>query len=165
DDIVVTDADGGDTITATLTLSNPAAGSLSTGTFGSATSTYNAGTGVWTVTGSVADVNAALAAVALTPSANNDQNFTITTRIRDAADTGPADGTISVTVTGVNDAPTATNLTQSKTATEGGGAVALDDIVISDPDTGDTLTATLTLTSPAAGSLTTGTFGSSSSTS
>src|SRR5690606_34469458 len=47
-----------------------------------------------------------LAAVALTPSANNDQNFTITTRIRDAAGTGPADGTISVTVTPVNDAPT-----------------------------------------------------------
>src|SRR5690606_29159588 len=101
DDIVVTDVDTGDTITATLTLSDPAAGSLSTGTFGSATSTYNAGTGVWTVTGSVADVNAALAAVALTPSADNDQNFTITTRIRDAADTGPADGTISVTVTPV----------------------------------------------------------------
>ncbi|MBU3055927.1 DUF4347 domain-containing protein [Pseudomonas indica] len=164
DDIVVTDADAGDTITATLTLSNPAAGSLSTGTFGSATSTYNAGTGVWTVTGSVGDVNAALAAVALTPSANNDQNFTITTRIRDAADTGPADGTISVTVTGVNDAPTATNLTQSKAATEGGSAVALDDIVVTDVDTGDTITATLTLSDPAAGSLSTGTFGSVTST-
>ncbi|MGQ7958624.1 DUF4347 domain-containing protein [Pseudomonas sp. SP16.1] len=164
DDIVVTDADAGDTITATLTLSNPAAGSLSTGTFGSATSTYNAGTGVWTVTGSVADVNAALAAVALTPSANNDQNFTIATRIRDAANAGPADGTISVTVTGVNDAPTATNLTQSKSATEGGGAVALDDIVVTDVDTGDTITATLTLSDPAAGSLSTGTFGSATST-
>ncbi|MCD1638529.1 DUF4347 domain-containing protein [Pseudomonas stutzeri] len=164
DDIVVTDADGGDTITATLTLSNPAAGSLSTGTFGSATSTYNAGTGVWTVTGSVADVNAALAAVALTPSANNDQNFTITTRIRDAANTGPADGTITVTVTSVNDAPTATNLTQSKAATEGGGSVALDDIVVADVDTGDTITATLTLSNPAAGSLSIGTFGSATST-
>ncbi|MBL1378089.1 DUF4347 domain-containing protein [Zobellella iuensis] len=164
DDIVVTDVDTGDTITATLTLSDPAAGSLSTGTFGSATSTYNAGTGVWTVTGSVADVNAALAAVALTPSADNDQNFTITTRIRDAANTGPADGTISVTVTGVNDAPTATNLTQSKAATEGGAAVALDDIVVTDPDTGDTITATLTLSDPAAGTLSTGTFGSATST-
>src|SRR5690606_35994533 len=96
----------GDTVTATFTLSAPAVGTLSTGTYGSATSIFNAGTGVWTVTGSVADVNAALAAVALTPSANNDQNFTITTRIRDAAGTGPADGTISVTVTPVNDAPT-----------------------------------------------------------
>ncbi len=164
DDIVVTDADTGDTITATLTLSNPAAGSLSTGTYGSATSTYNAGTGVWTVTGSVSDVNDALAAVALTPSANNDQNFTIATRIRDAANSGPADGTIAFTVTAVNDAPTATNLTQSKTATEGGGAVALDDIVVTDPDTGDAITATLTLSSSVSGTLSTGTFGSATST-
>ncbi|MCM5680003.1 DUF4347 domain-containing protein [Schlegelella sp. S2-27] len=164
DDIVVTDVDTGDTTTATLTLSDTSAGTLSTGTFGSATSTYNAGTGVWTVTGSVADVNAALAAVALTPSTNNDQNFTITTRVRDAANTGPADGTITVTVTGTNDAPTATNLTQSKAATEAGGAVALDDIVITDVDTGDTLTATLTLSDPAAGTLSTGTFGSATST-
>ena len=161
DDIVITDPDAGDTMTATLTLSSTAAGTLSTGIFGSATSTFNAG--LWTVTGSVSDVNAALAAVAFTPSANNDQNFTITTRIRDAADTGPADGTISVTVTGVNDAPSASNLTQSKSATEDGSTVALDDIVITDPDAGDTMTATLTLSSTAAGTLSTGTFGSATS--
>ncbi|MCC5980057.1 MAG: DUF4347 domain-containing protein, partial [Salinarimonas sp.] len=88
--IVVTDPDVGETITATLILNTPAAGSLSTGTFGAATSSYNAGTGIWTVSGSVADVNAALAAVAFTPVANWDQDVTITTRIRDAADTGPA---------------------------------------------------------------------------
>ncbi|TRO42173.1 DUF4347 domain-containing protein [Pseudomonas sp. ALS1131] len=163
-DIVITDPDASDTLTATLTLSSPAAGALSTGTFGSATSSYNPGTGVWSVTGSRTDVNAALAAVALTPSADNDQNFTITTRIRDAANSGPADGIISVSVTGVNDVPSATNLNQSKAVTEGGGAVALDDIVVSDPDTGDTITATLTLSSPAAGSLSTGTFGAASST-
>ncbi|MGE6995145.1 DUF4347 domain-containing protein [Pseudomonas sp. NPDC047961] len=164
DDIVVSDVDSGDTVTATLALSNSAAGTLSTGTYGSATSTYNAGTGIWIVTGSVADVNAALAAVALTPSSNNDQNFTITTRIRDAAATGPADGTITVTVTGVNDAPTATNLTQTKAATEGGGAVALDDIVVSDVDSGETVTATLTLSNSSAGSLSTGTYGAATST-
>jgi Fibronectin type III domain. len=109
DDIVVTDVDGAaEVITATLTMSNPAAGSLTTGTFGSATSTYNSGTGSWAVTGPVADVNAALAAVAFTPSADWDQEFTITTRIRDAAGTGPADGTITVSVTAVNDAPVIT---------------------------------------------------------
>ncbi|WP_413044195.1 DUF4347 domain-containing protein [Pseudomonas sp. YJ42] len=159
-DIVVSDADGGDTITATLTLNNTSAGSLTTGTFGSAISSYNAGTGVWTVTGSVADVNAALAAVAFTPAANWDQDVAIATRIRDAANTGPADGTITLDVTPVNDAPTATNLTQSKAATEGGSVVALDDIVVTDVDTGDTITATLTLSDPAAGVLTTGVFGS-----
>src|SRR5690606_31915300 len=92
DDIVVTDPDAGETITATLTLSVPAAGSLSTGTYGSATSTFNAATGVWAVTGTVADVNATLAAAAFTPSANHDQHFSITTRVRDRVDTGPADG-------------------------------------------------------------------------
>jgi hypothetical protein len=155
-DIQVTDNDTGDTITATLTLSTPAAGTLSTGTFGSATSTFNAGTGVWTVSGSVADVNAALAAVSFTPAENWNQSITIATRIRDAAGTGPADGTISLFGTPTNDAPTATNLTQAKSFTENGGAVALDDIVISDIDSGETFTATLTLNLPAAGSISTG---------
>ncbi len=163
-DIVVSDNDPGETITATLTLSDTAAGVLSTGTYGSATSTFNNGTGVWTVTGSVADVNAALTAVAFTPSANRDQNATITTRIRDANGSGPADGTITLSVTPVDDAPTATNLTQSKAVTESGGTVALDDIVISDVDTGDTVTATLTLSNVSAGSLSTGTYGSATST-
>src|SRR5690606_23006170 len=67
DDIVISDVDTGDIVTATLTLSNISAGSLSTGTYGATTSTYNAETGVWSATGSVADVNAALAAVSFTP--------------------------------------------------------------------------------------------------
>lgn len=139
DDIVVTDVDAGDTITATLTLSNSAAGTMSTGTYGSATSTYNAGTGIWTVTGSVTDVNAALAAVAFTPAANQDQNFTIATRVRDAADTGPADGTISFTVTAVNDAP-ALDITPvgSSTFVENGSAVTVftvaDTVDVTDVD-------------------------------
>ncbi|MGY6645712.1 MAG: DUF4347 domain-containing protein [Salinarimonas sp.] len=123
--IVVTDPDVGETITATLILNTPAAGSLSTGTFGAATSSYNAGTGIWTVSGSVADVNAALAAVAFTPVANWDQDVTITTRIRDAADTGPADGTITLDVTAVNDAPVFSNLTSSATFIEGGTPVQI----------------------------------------
>ena len=80
-DIVVMDSNSGETITATLALSNPAAGSLSFGTYGSAISTFNAATGVWTVTGSVADVNAALADVAFTPSPDWSQTVTIVTRI------------------------------------------------------------------------------------
>jgi VCBS repeat-containing protein len=50
-------------------------------------------------------VNAALAAVSFTPSANWDQSLTITTHVRDAAGTGPADGIITLNVTPVNDAP------------------------------------------------------------
>ena len=46
-DIVVSDVDNA-SVTATLTLSNPNAGSLSTATSGAVTSTYSAATGVWT---------------------------------------------------------------------------------------------------------------------
>src|SRR4030095_2293878 len=82
-DIVVSDVDTGETITATLTLANPLAGVLTT----SGTATYNATTGVWTITGTVAEVNAALAAVSFTPATNNDLDTTITTHIQDAAGT------------------------------------------------------------------------------
>ncbi|MCG7393429.1 Ig-like domain-containing protein [Microvirga sp. ACRRW] len=136
DGIVVTDPDGqGEIITATLTLSNPAAGTLSVGTYGAATSVYDATTGVWSVTGSVVNVNQALAAVQLTPSANNDQNFTITTRIRDAANAGPADGSISVTVTPVNDTPVVTVASNNIALTED-APIALTGMSFSDVDAG-----------------------------
>ncbi|MBV7544294.1 hypothetical protein, partial [Acidovorax sp. sic0104] len=143
-DIAITDPDAGDTLTATLTLGNASAGSLSTGTFGSATSTHNAGTGVWTVSGSISDVNAALAAVAFTPAANWSQNTTITTRIRDAAGTGPADGTITLNATAVNDAPVAT-VPATISVTED-VATALTGISFSDVDAGSSsVTATLSV--------------------
>ena len=152
DDIVVSDPDTGDTIAATLTLSDPAVGSLSA-TSGNG-ETYTAATGVWTIASDPATVNAALAAVAFVPNADNDKNATIATHVQDAAGTGPADGAVSLNATPSPDAPTATNLNQTKAYTEGDASVALDDIVVSDPDTGDTITATLTLSDPATGSLT-----------
>ena len=65
-DIVVSDVDSAN-VTATLTLSNVAAGSLNTGTSGAVTSTYNAGTGVWTANGAIANVNTLLAGLTFTP--------------------------------------------------------------------------------------------------
>ncbi|MFT7371944.1 MAG: hypothetical protein ACI9T9_000623, partial [Oleiphilaceae bacterium] len=164
DDIVITEVDSSDTVSATLMLDNAAVGLLTTGTFGASTSTYNSGTGIWAVNGTVSDVNAALAAVAFTPAINNDVNTSISTHIEDATGTGPADGTISLNVTAQNDAPAATNLTQVQAYTEGASSVALDTIVITDLDTGETVTANLTLANTAAGVLSTGTFGASSST-
>ena len=81
-DIVVSDVDSAN-VTATLTLSNPAAGSLNTATSGSVTSTYNAATGVWTASGAIADVNALLAGVTLTPAANFNGSFSIATSVSD----------------------------------------------------------------------------------
>ena len=59
-DIVVSDADSAN-VTVTLTLSNPGGGQPEHGTSGGVTSTYIAGTGVWTASGAIADVNALLA--------------------------------------------------------------------------------------------------------
>src|SRR5262249_17291685 len=128
DDIVVTDPDPGETITANLTLATPTAGAI-TGTDGGAT--YNATTGLWTVTGSVATVNPALASVAFAPAAGNTVDTSISVQIRDSAGTGPS-GSIDLDVT--SQGPTATNLTQTQSYATGTSSVGLDDIVVSDTD-------------------------------
>ncbi|WP_173945398.1 VCBS domain-containing protein [Microvirga terrae] len=128
-DIVVADADMGDTVTATLTLSQPQAGTLSVTPAGSATPTYNALTGVWTVSGSVADVNAALAAVTFTPAPNWDKPVSIATQIRDAAGSGPTNGTITVNVTPTNDAPHLADRNLSLTVAEDAGPPAAGQVM------------------------------------
>jgi len=90
-------------ITATLTLSNTALGSLSANDGAG----YNAGTGVWTITGTAAAVNTALANVTFTPVVNDfSGSFSIATHVADSA-THVASGTKTVTVTAVNDLPVA----------------------------------------------------------
>lgn len=101
-DIVASDVDSS-TLTVILTLSNPVVGSLSTGTSGATTSTYNAGTGVWTVSGAIADVNVLLAGVTFVPTANGNVSFTIATSISDGGSS--VTGTKAVTGVAVNDAP------------------------------------------------------------
>ena len=115
-DIVVADTDSANT-TVTLTLSNPAAGSLNTGTSGAVTSTFTATSGVWTASGAIASVNTLLAALTFTPTANFNGNFTIATRVSDGV--APAvTGTKAFTGTAVNDAPTGT-VTITGTAAQG----------------------------------------------
>jgi len=97
DAIVVTNPDTEEAISATLTLNNTAAGSL-TASSGNG-ETYTQGTGVWTVTSAVANVNAALAAVSFVPVAGNTLDTTVTTHIESASGTGPIDGTITLDVT------------------------------------------------------------------
>ncbi|MCP4712883.1 MAG: hypothetical protein GY869_30010, partial [Planctomycetes bacterium] len=104
DDIVVTENDSGDTITATLTLANSGAGGDLTTTGGGA---YTDGTGVWTITDTVANVNTALAAVAFEPEANFATNTTISVNITDG-EAAALTGTITLNVTPVNDAPVLT---------------------------------------------------------
>ncbi|MGE0434235.1 MAG: cadherin-like domain-containing protein, partial [Planctomycetota bacterium] len=158
DDIVTSDGDIGELLIATLTLADTAAGSLSTGGGGS----YTPGTGVWTITDTVANVNAALAAVTFVPLTDRDTGTSISVDVRDGEEDGavPVTGTITLTVTPVNDQPSASNTTQAKAWNEGDPSVALDDIAVSDVDTGEVITATLTLADPLAGAITTGGGGS-----
>jgi Bacterial cadherin-like domain len=101
-DIVITDSV---IATATLTLSDAAAGALTTGTSGAVTSTYDSATGIWIASGPIADVNALLAAVTFIPAENFNDNFVIATSVSD--DTGTATGSKLITGTPVNDAPIA----------------------------------------------------------
>ncbi|MCK9622405.1 MAG: DUF4347 domain-containing protein, partial [Methylobacter sp.] len=104
--IVISDVDSA-SVTATLTLSDVAAGSLNTGTSGAVTSTFAAG--VWSASGALADVNALLAGLTFTPALNVNSNFSIATSVSDGI--APAlTGSKAITGTAVNDAPTATNL-------------------------------------------------------
>src|SRR5207244_659215 len=140
-DIVASDVDSAN-ITATLTLSNVAAGSLTTATSAAVTSTYNAGTGVWSASGAIADVNALLAGVTFNPALNFNSNFTIATSISDGA--APAiTGVKAMTWTPVNDAPTATILSAAETSTDDTALHSLHDA----PPILDSanITATLTL--------------------
>ena len=156
--IVASDVDSAN-VTATLTLSDVAAGSLNTATSGAVTSTFVGG--VWTASGAIADVNALLAGVTFTPALDYNSNFTIATSVSDGV--APAiTGVKAMTGTAVNDAPTATNLSAAESYTED-TALNLINIVASDVDSAN-VTATLTLSDVAAGSLNTATSGAVTST-
>lgn len=159
-DIVISDPDDS-TTTATLSLSNPGAGTLSTGTSGSVTSTYNTSSGVWQASGAINDVNNLLAAILFTPSNHFDSNFTIATEVSDGI--APSiTGSKSLTAIPVNDAPAATGLNTAEVYTED-TPLNLQDITVTDVDN-TTTTVQLVLSDVDAGSLTTATSGSVTST-
>ena len=121
-DIVVSDVDSA-TVTATLTLSNPGLGGLSTGTSGAVTSTYNSGTGVWSASGAIANVNSLLAGVVFIPAADVNSNFVIATSVSDGV-AAAVTGSKAVTGIAVNDAPNAVN--DSQTVAEDSGATTIN---------------------------------------
>jgi hypothetical protein len=153
-DIVVSDVDSTD-VTVTLTLSNAAAGALSTDTSNGVTSTYDPVTGIWSASGAKADVNALLAGVSFNPALNYNANFTVTTSVSDGVALAITGTKAFSTDTPVNDAPTATNLDTPESYTED-TPLDLTDIVVADVDS-PIVTATLTLSNAAAGALSTDT--------
>src|SRR5262249_52401323 len=140
---VVADIDSS-TVTATLTL-NAAAGVLN----GAGTGVLNAGVLTYTITGTAAAVNTALAAVTYDSADNFNGPTSDGVTIDDSGNppqgTNPT-GTVSITVNAVNDAPTATNLSQSLTINEDAAATTLFTVapVVADIDS-STFPATLTL--------------------
>ncbi len=123
------------TITVTLTLP-AAAGSLSSGGVVSAA-------GVWTASGTVASINALLAGLTFTPSANYNSNFNITTSVSDGIST--ITGSKPMTGIAVNNAPVNT-VPAAQTAADGIPKV-ISGISVFDVDAGATpITMTLTAT-------------------
>ena len=139
-DIVVSDVDSA-TVTATLTLSNPGLGGLSTGTSGAVTSTYNSGTGVWSASGAIANVNSLLAGVVFIPAADVNSNFVIATSVSDGV-AAAVTGSKAVTGIAVNDAPNAVN--DSQTVAEDSGATTIN--VLGNDNTGPANESTQVLT-------------------
>lgn len=113
DDIVITDPDPGKLVTARLTLTHAFLGSL-TSSSGNG-ETYQvigqswARKGLWSVTGTVATTNAALAAVRFIPIENGDLSTEISTHVEDQSGAGPADGVVIINVNPVNDTPSVIN--------------------------------------------------------
>ncbi len=131
-DMVVADANN-DPVTVTLTMSDPTAGALSTGTSGSVTSTYTPSTGVWSATGAIADVNTLLAGVTFTPTANFNGNFTIATSVSDGV--APAvTGSKSITGTAVNDVAVISGAVASQPMPDTATLLPFAGVTLSDPD-------------------------------
>ena len=124
------------------------------------TVSYTPATGVLSITGAAtkAVYQSILQGILYNDTSNTPttSNRTITVVANDGA-VNSATQTVTLTVTAVNDAPTATNLSAAETYTED-TALNLINIVASDVDSAN-ITATLTLSNVAAGSLSTGTSG------
>ncbi|MBF0189573.1 MAG: DUF4347 domain-containing protein [Magnetococcales bacterium] len=146
-DIVITGSDS-DTVMATLTLSDPEAGVLSTGRVQGVTSTFDQG--VWQASGDVATVNALLAAVRFTPAPGWNRDFSLLTAVGDGV-TANVTGVKPVTLIAVNDVPVVTHLDTPESLVEDDPILALSRIVITDDSL--RVTTTLTLSDGAAGRL------------
>jgi hypothetical protein len=136
------------TVTAKLSIPS-AAGSLSTSNSyqtATATTTVVGANRIRTITGQVAHVNTILSSVTFVPAANYDLTFNIT------VETPARTSSIIMTCTPINDAPTATNLNATYTY-DPRIPFSFPAIVVTDPDTGDTITAIYNAVGTGCGSL------------
>ncbi|BHH85198.1 cadherin-like domain-containing protein [Desulforhopalus sp. 52FAK] len=103
EDIVVADVDQNETISAQMTLSSPGFGTLST----AGGANFDAISGIWSISGTVTEVNNALSLVSFIPTADSLEDTTITVQIEDGKEDGATalSGTINLTGTAEADAP------------------------------------------------------------
>ncbi len=152
--VSIADPDFGQTETVTVTLSSAGNGSLSNLADGS----YDAGAGIYTVTGSDADVTAALNGLIFTPTAHQvvpgdtvTTGFTID--VTDTAGASNSDGTTSVDATAVNDMPVISGTVSGQATTDEAANTPFAGVSIADADFGQTETVTVTLSTATDGSL------------
>ncbi len=145
--IIVTDADP-ENVTVSVTLSNPLAGALaSTG------GTFDSVTGVWTITDSVANVQAALNAMIFTP--NGVGTTTVSTHIVDAHGNFPVtDGSFQIVV---NDAPSLTGFLSTYSLGGPSQTLPFGGITVTDPD-GENVTVSVQISAGTLASTLGGTF-------
>jgi hypothetical protein len=102
-DIIISDIDAAETVTATLTLADPSFGALSANDG----ATYNAASGTWTASGSIEQVNRALQNVEFVPSGFIVGDTAINVSIDDGDEdiSGPLLGVVTLTADPLPDDP------------------------------------------------------------
>ena len=135
-DLVVLDPDFNDTFTVTLTL-NPSEGGLALTPSGSATGSFDVIGGVYTVTGSITDVNATLAGALFTPTLGLSGTVLISATVSDgmASDFGLVtllvNATVNLTVTAAPDTlPVGNSSTVTATVSDQAGLPAPDGTLV-----------------------------------
>ncbi|CAO1661502.1 hypothetical protein NYA30BAC_01288 [Halomonas sp. NYA30] len=128
-EVTLEDVDG-DTLTATVTLSDSAAGTLASSNGGS----FDTATGTWTMSGDAATVQTALNGLQFSPATNLDKVSTASVTVSDGTASAPV-GTVTLDVTPVNDAPVIA--TNSGPSVRTGNTVTLTSSHIDEDDPDD----------------------------
>jgi uncharacterized repeat protein (TIGR03803 family) len=156
--VVISEPDFGQIETVTVTPSAAANGMLSDPNSATDGGTVNAATGVYTVSGTAAEVSAALDGLVFTPTAHEvapGQSVTtgFTINVSDTAGASATDTTTSVVATAVADPVIITGAQANQPTTDVASLKPFVHVVIAEPDFGQTETVTVTPSSTANGVL------------